>query len=71
VLFSTLVQPQDFDGLGLNWWYVGPRNGHISVFSRDALTKAWERHGCRMASFNDLIHVAYRTLPDFARHLFK
>jgi methyltransferase family protein len=29
VLFSTLLQPQDFDQMGLNWWYVGPRNGHV------------------------------------------
>jgi len=71
VLFSTLLQPADFDQLGMNWWYVGPRNGHISLFSRTALAKAWGRHGFRTASFDDNMHVAFRTLPDFARHLAK
>jgi len=71
VLFSTLLQPADFDQLGMTWWYVGPRNGHISLFSRSALAKAWGRHGCRTGSFNDNLHVAFRTLPEFARHLFK
>jgi hypothetical protein len=29
----------------MNWWYIGPRNGHISVFTRTALASAWQRHG--------------------------
>ncbi|MFN3657534.1 MAG: class I SAM-dependent methyltransferase [Pseudolabrys sp.] len=71
VLFSTLLQPADFHAAGLKWWYVGPRNGHISLFSRDALAKAFGRHGCRTGSFNDNLHIAFRTLPDYARHLLK
>jgi SAM-dependent methyltransferase len=70
VLFSTLLQPQDFDKLGLTWWYVGPRNGHVSIFSRDALILAWRRYGYQTASVNDGIHIAFRTLPAFAKHLF-
>jgi 2-polyprenyl-6-hydroxyphenyl methylase/3-demethylubiquinone-9 3-methyltransferase len=70
VLFSTLLQPKEFDQLGLNWWYVGPRNGHISMFSRDALVRAWRLYGCQTGSFNDNLHVAFRSLPDFAKHLF-
>ena len=71
VLFSTMLQPADFDPLGMDWWYVGPRNKHISMFSRGALAKAWGRHGYRTGSFDDNMHVAFRTLPDFARHLAK
>lgn len=71
VLFSTMPHPADFDRLGINWWYVGPRNGHISLLSRSALAKAWGRHDFRTGSFDDNMHVAFRTLPDFARHLAK
>ncbi|HYC16051.1 MAG TPA: class I SAM-dependent methyltransferase [Pseudolabrys sp.] len=71
VLFSTLLQPQNFDQLGLNWWYVGPRNGHISMFSRDAHIKAWHFHGFQTRSFNDNLHIAFRTIPEFAKHLVK
>ena len=71
VLFSTLLQPQGFDQVGLNWWYVGPRNGHVSIFSRNALAFAWKHHGYHTASFSDNLHLAFRTLPDFARHLLK
>ncbi len=69
VFLSTLVQPADFDQIGLGWWYVGPRNGHISLFSRRALEELWKRHGFRIASFNDNLHLAFRKLPAFAKHL--
>jgi 2-polyprenyl-6-hydroxyphenyl methylase/3-demethylubiquinone-9 3-methyltransferase len=65
------VQPQDFNNYGLGWWYVGPRNGHVSIFSRQALAAAWGRHGYRTLSFNDSIHLAFRILPPFLTHLNK
>jgi SAM-dependent methyltransferase len=71
VLFSTLLQPKDFDKLGLNWWYVGPRNGHVSIFSHNALVLAWRHFGYQTASFTENLHVAFRKLPAFAKHLLK
>jgi SAM-dependent methyltransferase len=70
IVFSTLVQPRDFATQGLAWWYVGPRNGHISIFSRKSLAAAWRSVGFTLGSFNDNAHVAFREIPDFARHLF-
>ena len=67
VMFSTLLQPMEFDSIGLAWWYVGPRNGHISIFSLKALKLAWQHHGYKLSSFNDNIHFAYRVLPEFAQ----
>jgi len=71
VLLTTLVQPADFDKQGMSWWYIGPRNGHISLFSRRALAQAWRRHGFKLGSYDDNTHIAFRALPDFARHLLK
>lgn len=69
VLFSTLLQPDNIKQLGTNWWYIGPRNGHVSMFSRDALAKAWARYGCQTGSFDANMHIAFRTLPDYAKYL--
>ncbi len=69
VFFSTLLQPADFDRQRLNWWYVGPRNGHVSLFSRQALALAWERYGYRVASLGDNFHFAFRNLPSYLAHL--
>ena len=71
IFFTTLLQPVDFEQRGLNWWYVGPRNGHVSLFSREAMTKVWNRHGYRVASLTDNAHFAFRTLPAFLAHLQK
>jgi 2-polyprenyl-6-hydroxyphenyl methylase/3-demethylubiquinone-9 3-methyltransferase len=71
VIFSTAVQPAIFDRIGLGWWYIAPRNGHISIFSRHALALAWRGEGMAFGSIGDTLHVAFRNLPDFARHLFK
>jgi SAM-dependent methyltransferase len=63
ILYSTLTQPDDFDRLGMSWWYVGPRNGHISMFSKEALVRAWAHHGYHTYSLNENVHLAFRTLP--------
>ena len=70
VLFATLVQPPDFAKITLGWWYVGPRNGHVTLYSRDALARLWGRFGFTVCSFNDNTHLAFRGAPPaFARHL--
>jgi 2-polyprenyl-6-hydroxyphenyl methylase/3-demethylubiquinone-9 3-methyltransferase len=66
IVLSTLVQPRDFDGVGLNWWYVGPRNGHISIFSQRSLVGLFAAHGLKLASLSDNLHLAFRSLPAFA-----
>lgn len=71
IFFTTLLQPADFDVQRLNWWYVGPRNGHISIFSKKALTAAWGRQDYKVVSFNDNVHCAFKTLPPFLAHLQK
>ena len=69
LLFSTLVQPANLAEIGLRWSYVGPRNGHITLHTRQSLARLFTRFGLQMASFNDNIHVAFRRLPAWARHL--
>lgn len=71
VLFSTLVQPPDFDRRRMSWWYIGPRNGHISLFSRKSLGTMWRGLGFGVASFSGNVHAAFRRVPDFARHLIR
>lgn len=60
VMFSTLLQPADFEHVGMSWWYLGPRNGHISLFTREALAVAWRRHGFTVCSFTENRHLAFR-----------
>ena len=66
VFFSTLLQPP---GATMEWWYVAPRNGHITLFSLDALKRLWADVGLRCVSFDQNYHAAFRTLPAFAEKL--
>ncbi len=69
IFFTTFAQPSDFNNYGLHWWYVGPRNGHISIFSRQALKHGFGKHGYKLVSFSDNVHLAFRALPPFLAHL--
>ena len=61
---STLTQPADFDRYGMSWWYIAPRNGHVSMFTKQALSLAWARHGFTTVALNEGIHLAFRRLPE-------
>ncbi len=71
IVFSTLVQPIDIEEKGLNWWYAGPRNGHVSLFSRPSLEYLVRRFGFQFGSFGENLHVLFREIPDFARHFIR
>ncbi len=60
ILFSTLLQQPDSENQGVGWWYIAPRNGHVSIYSREALTLLWHGLGFNVASFNANLHVAFR-----------
>lgn len=69
VLFSTLVQPADIESARLDWWYAAPRNGHLSLHSRESISQIARPLGFAFGSFNENLHVLFRTVPAFARHL--
>jgi 2-polyprenyl-6-hydroxyphenyl methylase/3-demethylubiquinone-9 3-methyltransferase len=71
ILLSTLLQPADIEQQGVNWWYLGPRNGHVSLFSRESLLKLVEPLGFHLASRDEGWHVLYREIPSFARHFIR
>jgi 2-polyprenyl-6-hydroxyphenyl methylase/3-demethylubiquinone-9 3-methyltransferase len=50
IVFSTLLQPADLDQQGLNWWYAGPRNAHVSLHSRASLEKVLQPFGFKFGS---------------------
>ena len=39
LVFSQSVQPADIGEVRGAWWYIAPRNGHISMFTQETLTR--------------------------------
>jgi SAM-dependent methyltransferase len=71
LFFSTMVQPSDIAARGTAWWYLAPRNGHISLHTRRSLEILTGRHGLTMGSLNDAFHLAWRGAPAFAEPLLR
>jgi 2-polyprenyl-3-methyl-5-hydroxy-6-metoxy-1,4-benzoquinol methylase len=71
VLFSTLFQPGNISEIGTNWWYIAPRNGHVSLFTAAAMTSLLAEQNYKLTSFNDIVHLMHRALPPWAMHLFR
>jgi 2-polyprenyl-3-methyl-5-hydroxy-6-metoxy-1,4-benzoquinol methylase len=69
LLFSTLLVPPEIAKIGVSWWYIAPRNGHVTLYSAKSLRSLLAWRGLRMGSENDLIHYACAEIPAFAQHL--
>ena len=70
IIFSTglldgIVKP----GERLTWWYASPRNGHISLYSRESLIRLGKLADLRFGSFYPNMHAYFSDLPDWAKHL--
>ncbi|SNB46982.1 class I SAM-dependent methyltransferase [Geobacter sp. DSM 9736] len=68
-LFTTVIQPQDMANIGVNWNYISPRNGHVSIYSGNTLKKLADSLGFFFGSGHENTHILCRQIPQFARHL--
>jgi SAM-dependent methyltransferase len=70
VLFSTLLSDGILESSGpLQWWYASPRNGHISLFSKQSLNLLAAENDLQWTSLADGLHCMWRSVPDWAAHL--
>ncbi|HUB15306.1 MAG TPA: class I SAM-dependent methyltransferase [Acetobacteraceae bacterium] len=58
VLFSTLLQPRRVQP---DWWYMAPRNGHVSLHSRHSLARLADAVNCGFVSISAGLHLFHRS----------
>ena len=58
-VFTTVTTDSAAGQNLMDWWYVGPINGHISLFSKAAIAHMAHRHGMQVRHSNGL-HILYR-----------
>lgn len=63
LLFSTMLQPRQLDA---NWWYMAPRNGHVSLHSRSSLQAVARLVHMTFLSIDPGLHLFYRSPPNLA-----
>jgi hypothetical protein len=72
VLFSTLISDGNIKiNERIQWWYASPRNGHISLFSKDSLKTISDKYLLNFGSFNEGLHCFFGQVPFWARHIIK
>lgn len=72
LVVSTLVQPPEILKQRMQWWYAGPRNGHVTLFTYKALARLFAPLGLRVyATATPAVHLVCREVPPFARHVLK
>lgn len=70
VLLSTLLSDGNIHAKQrISWWYASPRNGHISLFSRNSLAILAKNSGFSFGSFSVGFHAFYTKVPRWADHL--
>jgi 2-polyprenyl-6-hydroxyphenyl methylase/3-demethylubiquinone-9 3-methyltransferase len=57
LLFTTTLQP---DLVDVRWWYIAPRNGHVSIHTRLSLAKLALSCRAKHFSFDPNLHMFYR-----------
>jgi 2-polyprenyl-3-methyl-5-hydroxy-6-metoxy-1,4-benzoquinol methylase len=61
-LFSTLTEEGSWPR-PLNFWYIAPRNGHVTIYTKRSLKKLFSQYGYQLLHFSDLTHMAYKIMP--------
>ncbi|WP_438393491.1 class I SAM-dependent methyltransferase [Caballeronia sp. DA-9] len=64
LVFSTLTIDH-VPARGMDNWYIAPRNGHITLYTRRALLTLFEGEGYRVHHFNNNLHMALNHDPDW------
>ncbi|MEQ5844209.1 class I SAM-dependent methyltransferase [Paraburkholderia acidicola] len=64
IFFSTLLVSDAVASEGIDkWWYCIPRNGHISFFTPQSLSRIGAEQGLLLGSFNEGFHFFFRQHP--------
>jgi len=69
-IFSTLLVPDDMPtGNIADWWYVCPRNGHLSFHTTASLNMALAQQGFAYTNLSRVMHMAARGENTLTRHI--
>lgn len=64
ILFSTLLADNNTT---MDWFYLAPRNGHISLLSKKSLLLLAQKHSLFLGSLNDNLHILQSSRSSWKR----
>ena len=63
VLLFTTLTVDTLPPRAAHFWYIAPRNGHVTIHTRASLGRLFARFGYRVHHYSDLLHLALREPP--------
>lgn len=70
IIFTTYISNKHLlNDKSLSWWYISPRNGHISIFSQQSLALLAKEYKLSFGSLSEFTHVFWRGIPNWAKNL--
>jgi hypothetical protein len=63
LIVGTLTSDNQMTDGRLNWWYAGPRNGHITLHSQNSLRVLFARYGFSYCARSSSLHIGIRGEP--------
>lgn len=63
LIVGTQVTDGQMNNSRLDWWYAGPRNGHVTLHSRTSLGLLFARYGFSYYSPSSSLHIGVRGTP--------
>lgn len=63
VLFFSTATTDTVNHLGMNYWYISPRVGHITIHSEASLKALFTAHGFQIAHLDQSNHLAMKMVP--------
>jgi SAM-dependent methyltransferase len=66
-IFSQSLQPEDINTIRGSWWYIAPRNGHVSTYSKKTLAFIAEKYDVDFYEISPTVYAfARRELSSLA-----
>ncbi len=59
IVLGECLQPPDISEIRCNWWYVAPRNGHVSTFSDHTFAVIGDKLGMQFHRGGGTVHALY------------
>lgn len=67
LIFSTMLSDGHLQRPNrIDWWYISPRNGHISIYAKASLEHLARRYGSRYCNPFPVTHVFWKQAPAWA-----
>lgn len=69
LIVGTQVTDGQVKNSRLDWWYAGPRNGHVTLHSKSSLELLFNKHSFKYIQIDPSLHLGIRGTPPLPKQV--